>query len=89
MAQDNKVIFCTDDGEEVEFAVIEQTKINGTQYLLVTDANDNEEEAEAYILKDISKDEDAEAIYDIVEDDNELDAIGKVFTELLDDIDLK
>lgn len=76
--------------EEVEFYIIEETRISGINYLLVTEeADDSEEEAEAYILKDISKEDDSDANYIIVEDDEELDSVGKVFAELLDDIDLE
>ena len=37
---------------DLEFYVEEQTKVNGIQYLLVTDSM--EDEADAYILKDLS-----------------------------------
>ena len=43
-------------GEEVEFYVIEQTRINNTNYILVTESDDETEEADAYVLKDLSKD---------------------------------
>ena len=89
MAESNKVIFYTEDDEKVEFTVIEQTKVNGCNYLLVTDEALGDEEAEAYILKDISAEESEEAIYDMVEDENELEAIGKVFSELIEDIELR
>ena len=46
----DKIKFETEDGEIVEFFVEEQTKVNGVQYLLVTDSM--EDEADAYILKD-------------------------------------
>ncbi len=83
-----KLIFTTPDTqEEVEFYIIEQTRINGMNYLLVTESD--EEEAEAYILKDISKIEESDSVYEIVEDDEELEAISKVFSELLEDIDLE
>lgn len=77
-----------DIGEEVEFFVLEQTRVNGVNYLLVTE-NDDEEESDAYILKDMSKDEDVEAIYEFVEDDVTLEAVSKVFAELLDDVDFE
>ena len=41
-----------DTNEVVEFAVEEQTQLNGIRYLLVSDGNDNGE-CEAYILKEI------------------------------------
>ena len=49
----------------------------------------DEEETEAYILKDTSKTEESDSIYEMVEDDEELEAISKVFSELLEDIDLE
>ena len=73
--------------EEVEFFVLEQTKVNGNSYILVTDSE--EEEAECLILKDTSAAEEKESLYEIVEDVVELSAILKVFEELLEDIDIE
>lgn len=86
-----KIAFCdVQTGEEVEFCVIEETRINNTNYLLVTEEEDeNVEEAEAYILKDISKAQDEQAEYAMVEDDAELEAVSKIFAELLDDVDIE
>ena len=68
-----KIGFCPDGGEKVEFYVLEQTRLGGCDYILVTDSMDSEEEeGEALILKDISAPEDKEAIYEIVEDEREL-----------------
>jgi hypothetical protein len=83
-----KIQFVTDDNEVVDFYILEETRINGINYILVTDSEDDEE-AEAYILKDTSSEESIEASYEFVEDDNELSAVGKVFEELLEDIDLE
>ena len=55
--------------------------------MLVTESED--EDADAYVLKDVSKTEDAEGIYEIVDDEKELQAIGQVFQSLLDDIDIQ
>jgi uncharacterized protein YrzB (UPF0473 family) len=87
---DNKpgeIIFTTEDGEEVAFQVLEQTRLSGVDYLLVSTQGEDGEE-EALILKDISKETDTEAIYDIVEDDRELELVAGIFKELLDDIEL-
>ena len=73
--------------EEVEFFVLEQTKISGNNYILVTDSE--EDEAECLILKDTSLAEEKESVYEIVEDDVELSAVLKVFEELLEDIDIE
>ncbi|MBQ6833271.1 MAG: DUF1292 domain-containing protein, partial [Lachnospiraceae bacterium] len=62
-----------------------ETKLNGRNYLLVTDAEDEDDEAECYILKDMSDEGDADALYEFVEDESELDAIWKVFEALLDE----
>lgn len=83
-----KLVFTGENGEEAEFFVLEQTRVNGINYLLVSDLADGEE-SEALIVKDISKDTDAEAIYEIVENDDELESVSKIFNELLDDIDVE
>ena len=75
-----------DSGEKVEFYVLEQTKINGRDYILVTDSKD--EDGEALILKDLSGDGEQEALYEIVEDDDELEVISKIFAQMLEDIEL-
>ena len=85
---EEKIVFIDEDGNEVEMYVVEETRINFVNYLLVTEDEGDEEEAEAYILKDISKEEDEEAVYEMVVEDSEIDYIGKVFSELLDDIDI-
>ncbi len=79
----------SDTGEEVEFFVVEETKINGMNYLLVTEDEDENEDADAYILKDLSKSEDAEAIYEMVDDDKELEYVSDIFAEILDDVDIQ
>ena len=82
-----KIIFYTDT-EEVEFYVIEQTKINDVNYILVADSMDDE--AEALILKESVIEEDSEnVVYSEIEDEVELEAIFKVFSEILDDIDFE
>ncbi len=83
----DKIKFETEDGEIVEFYVEEQTKVNGVQYLLVTDSM--EDEADAYILKDLSAETDTDANYVMVEDDVELEAISQIFIQMLDDVDIE
>lgn len=83
-----KIKFMLDDGESsVDFFVLEETKINGVSYILVTDSED--EDGECMILKDTSKPEEKESLYQIVEDDVELAAVSKVFGELLEDIEIE
>ena len=66
--------------------LLEQTCINGTTYLLA--AEEEEEDSVAYILKEVQT-EDEDVIYAMVEDDVELNAISKVFAEMLDDVDIE
>ena len=75
-----------DSNETVDFFVLEQTRINGADYILVTDAEDGD--GEALILKDLSQDGEQEAVYEIVEDDDELEALSVIFGEMLEDVDL-
>ena len=70
-------------GEAVEFAVEDQTVLNGITYLLVSDGNE-EGDSEAYIWKEIST-QDEEILYEMVEDDVEFAAIARVFAELADE----
>ena len=80
-----KIKFALSDTETVEFFVLEQTRIGGTDYILVTDMEDGD--GDALILKDLSGPEDTEALYEIVSDDNEMDAVAEVFEKMLDDIE--
>ena len=89
MEENGKIIFRDEDGQEDVFYIVEQTKLGDSTYIMVTDSPDEEEEADAYILKDISGPADEEAVYQFVEDDRELEAIADVFAELLEDIEIK
>lgn len=78
----------TDSGESVDFYVLEETRINAVNYLLVTDAPEGED-GECYILKDVSGQQEEEAVYEFVEDDDEMDAVFSVFEQLLQDADVE
>ena len=83
-----KIKFAFGDGNgEDEFFVLEQTKINGATYILVTDSE--EDDAECLILKETGVEEQTDKMYEIVEDDTELLAVSKVFEELLEDVDIE
>ncbi|MDD6492387.1 MAG: DUF1292 domain-containing protein [Firmicutes bacterium] len=81
-----KIKFTLDTQENVEFYVLEQTKLNGNQYILVTDTQEGD--GEALILKEISAQGVKESIYEIVDDDTEMSAVAAVFENLLEDIEL-
>ena len=82
-----KIKFAFGDGNgEDEFFVLEQTKINGATYILVTDSE--EDDAECLILKETGVEEQTDKMYEIV-DDTELLAVSKVFEELLEDVSIE
>lgn len=75
-----------EDGSDVVFYVLEQTRIAGKEYLLVTDEEDGD--GNAYVLVDTSKDGDSMAAYEFIEDEAQLDALSGVFSQMLEDITL-
>lgn len=81
-----KLTFTPRDGDPVDFYVLEQTRISGFDYLLVTDSEEGD--GEALILRDISRTEEKEAVYEIVDDDETLNAVAAVFENIMDDVDI-
>ena len=81
---DGKIIFKNEQGENEEFTVLLETKVNNIKYILV----EKEDEEIAYIFKDTSDDSSEEAVYELVLDEDEVGYIGKIFSELLEDVDL-
>lgn len=80
-----KISFIPDGEEAIEFYVLDQTRLGGTDYLLVTDKEDGD--ADALILKDTAKDGEVESIYEIVSDDKELQAVAAIFEDMLEDVE--
>ena len=86
-----------EDGQEVTFEVIDATEVNGTRYLAVIPYQEDpaslQEDAELILMR-IGTDDEGEYM-DIVDDDEELLTVGKVFEERLramydiDDSDLE
>ena len=74
-----------EDGKEVTFEVIDATEVNGTRYLAVIpyqeDPESLPEDAELILMR-IGTDDEGEYM-DIVDDDEELITVGKVFEERL------
>ena len=84
--EDNKITFINDDGEEEIFYIVDETKVNGVSYILVTETNDqNDDDEDAYIMKDVSGTDDPEAKYVFVDDESEIDSVANIFAELLDE----
>ena len=87
------IVITFEDGEEAEFYVLEETQLMGVNYYLVLPAemeDDGTEELECYILKENgSPEQDGEATYEFVEDEAELQSLGAIFDELLEDSDME
>lgn len=81
-----KIKFTGNNGDAIDFYVVEKTTLGGVDYMLVTESES--EDGDAYVLKDLSATSDEEGVYEIVTDDTELQAVGQVFQSLLDDIDI-
>lgn len=81
-----KIAFALEGAQTVWFYVLERTKIGGINYILVTE--EEEGDCDAMILKEVSKEEDTESVYEIVEEDTELSAVAAVFENLLQDVEL-
>ena len=81
-----KIMFMPEGEEAVAFYVLEQTRLGGVDYLLVTDAETGD--GEALIMRDTSASDEEEAVYEIVTDDEELNAVAAVFENMMDDVDL-
>lgn len=84
MSKIEKITFNPEGEDPVDFFVLEQTRIGGIDYILVTDFEEGD--GEALIMKDISKDGEEESVFAIVSDEEELSAVAGVFENMLDDI---
>ena len=78
-AQPDLLTLEDEDGKECTFEVIDATEVNGTRYQ--EDPESLDEEAELILMR-IGTDEAGEYM-DIVDDDEELLTVGKVFEERL------
>ncbi len=86
MDEDDKIVLTDEDGGTITLYAVEETRVAGVSYLL---AADSEDDANCFILRDTSAPEDTDAIYEIVEDPDELDYLLRIFRELDDDIDIE
>ena len=84
MSKLEKSTFFPEGEDPVDFFVLEQTRIGGINYILVTDFEDGD--GEALILKDLSKDGEEESLYAIVSEEEELNAVAGVFENMLEDV---
>lgn len=83
--KENQFLFLDEDGNEIEFIVLEQTTLAGRNYLLVADSM--EEDGVVLIMREVQLEDDYVS-YEIVEDEAELDMISKIFNELTEEFEV-
>ncbi len=82
--QDNRIKMTDENGMEVELTILEETRFNGSNYILVQESVD-EDSVECTILKDISKEDEPIANYVTIEDEVEEQAVFEIFERLLEE----
>lgn len=85
----DSIVFDTEDGQQVELVVLDETKFNEQNYILVTE-DAEAEEVEVMILKSVGSDDETES-FESVDDEGELRAVSDIFAQQLaeDDIELE
>lgn len=82
------IVMTGDDGEDIEFAVVDSVEMDGDTYLLLIQSDEIEDdEAEAYIFKQVSSDGD-----DVVfeePDEEEFEKVSKLFRDASEDFDIE
>ena len=87
MSEEEKIVLYGEDGETLTLYALEETRLSGVDYILAADSQ--EEDGLCYLLKDLSKPEDAEAVYELVEDEREIEYLLGIFEELLEDVEIR
>lgn len=82
----DKITFQLNENETAELYVVEQTRIAGVNYLLVTEEESGD--GEAFILKEVSAAEDTVGEYTDELTEKEFEVVAAIFSELLEDIEL-
>ena len=78
-----------DEGDELEFFVINELVDNGVSYLLLIESEfADDEESDAIIFKMTSNDND-QPVYEEIEDDEEFERIAGLFAKDSDEYDLE
>ncbi len=85
MSDKEMITMTGEDGSELSFYVLEQTKFLGNEYLLVTESPESEE---VFLLKE-AKSETEEVYYVFVEEEKELSTVSELFEELLEDVGIE
>ena len=75
------VTMTDENGEEIEFSIIDNVACGGERYLLVVETElMDDDETDAIILKEVSINTD-DVTYELVEDDAEFDRVADLFAK--------
>ncbi len=85
-----EVVTMTDEnGQEVEFSIIDNVASGGERYLLVVETElMDDDETDAVILKEVSINTD-DVTYELVEDDAEFDRVADLFAQKGEDYEVE
>lgn len=75
-----------EDGNEIEFEVIDTATIDGVEYFAMIPADDSESEdgTVEYVVLKKEKDEDDEDVFVTIDDDDEFDKVADFFDDRFD-----
>ncbi len=83
------VVLTDDNGDDVEFTIIDAVKENEVTYLLMIESeNFDDESAEASIFKEVAQDGE-DSVYELVEEDEEFERVAALFQSENDEYELE
>ena len=83
------VTMTDENGEEIEFSIIDNVACGGERYLLVVETElMDDDETDAIILKEVSINTD-DVTYELVEDDAEFDRVADLFAQKGEDYEVE
>ncbi len=87
--EEEVLVFTTDDGEEVEFIILNSLEHEGKEYILVTE-DPEAEDVEVQILRLDGEEpaddgEESVQLFNSVDDLDELKKVSKLFSDMLED----
>ncbi len=75
------IIMTDENGEDVEFVIVDQVTMDGNNYILVVESEYIDDvDAEAEILKEVSQ-EGEDSVYEVIEDDEEFEKVAELFSD--------
>lgn len=75
------IIMTDENGEDVEFVIVDQVTMDGNNYILVVESEYIDDvDAEAEILKEVSQ-EGEDSVYEVIEDDEEFERVAELFSD--------